>query len=1122
MTASLRNISSLRIPLRIVLVVPFLILIVLATGLVGYLSYRNEQKAILDLVYQLRSDIDARIQNHLRSFLEIPPRINQLNANAIRRGWLKSDDPDALERHFLEQLQVYDSVTSIYFGNSKGGLVDAGREGMKGSQYIMVTDKFVKGPLHKYATADQNNRVKPLMNIPFFDATARPWYTGAVKKGDNSWSDIYTLVTGQDMAIAASCPVYDRQHNLLGVVSVDIFLSQLSGFLKTLIIGKTGISFIMEHSGLLIASSTDEKLLIGPSGTGEQKRLDSRESSIPLVRHSVEAIAKKFDNYKVINRAQSFDFEIDGQRHFLTVSPFQTNIGLDWLIITVMPESDFMAQINIDNRNTALLIGAILIIVIILCIITAQLITKPIIHLNIAAQSLAKGNWDEIHSVQRLKETGDLTLSFNHMVRQLKRIMGELTSEIEERKQAEEALRENEEKYRNLFENANEAIFVVQDGKLVFLNPMTTMMTGYLGEELMTRPFIEYIHPDDRDMVFDRHVRRMKGEELPPLYSFRIIHKNGKIRWVELNAVLIKWSEKSATLNFLTDITERKQSEYRQSLVSEILSIINESPLGVDTINRILISIKREMGFDAVGIRLRSGDDFPYFVQNGFSDDFLLTENTLTVRDQHGGICRDKNGNISLECTCGLVISGRTDPTNSLFTQGGSAWINDSLQLLDLTAEQDPRLHPRNRCVHEGYRSVALIPIRANQEIVGLLQLNDRKKDCFALDLIQYFEGLASSIGIAFTRKQEEEALKKQLDLFERITETSPVGITLVDNDGSIRFANLSAEKILGLTKDEITGRVYNDPRWHIVDESGGPFPEDKLPFFRVIKTGAAVHNVRHGIKWPDGRSVILSINAAPLKGVSDKVIGMVAALQDITEHKRMEEELLKADKLESVGILAGGIAHDFNNILTSISGNISMAKMQVKPGQKIFDLLSAAETASVRAQGLTRQLLTFAKGGTPVKETVFLKKLIKESSLFVLRGSKSGCEFQIAEDLWPVEADEGQISQVISNIVINANQAMPEGGTIRITAENLMPEKMNEIPVTPGRYIRISIKDQGVGISEKHLSKIFDPYFTTKQAGSGLGLATVYSIIKKHNGYISVELPSGNRNHFSYLSAGF
>jgi len=183
--------------------------------------------------------------------------------------------------------------------------------------------------------------------------------------------------------------------------------------------------------------------------------------------------------------------------------------------------------------------------------------------------------------------------------------------------------------------------------------------------------------------------------------------------------------------------------------------------------------------------------------------------------------------------------------------------------------------------------------------------------------------------------------------------------------------------------------------------------------------------------------------------------------------------------------------------------------------------VLSAAETASVRAQGLTRQLLTFAKDGMPIKETASIQNLIKESSLFVLRGSKSECEFQIAEDLWPVEADLVQISQVISNIAINANQAMPEGGIILIKAENIMPENMHEILVKPGRYIHLSIKDQGVGIAEKHLSKIFDPYFTTKQAGSGLGLATAYSIINKHNGHISVNSPPGAGTTFNiYLPA--
>jgi two-component system cell cycle sensor histidine kinase/response regulator CckA len=247
----------------------------------------------------------------------------------------------------------------------------------------------------------------------------------------------------------------------------------------------------------------------------------------------------------------------------------------------------------------------------------------------------------------------------------------------------------------------------------------------------------------------------------------------------------------------------------------------------------------------------------------------------------------------------------------------------------------------------------------------------------------------------------------------------------------------------------------------------------------------------------------------------------LIPIIRDITERKKMEEELLRIQKLESVGLLAGGIAHDFNNILTTILGNVSLARMQVNPEDDLYELLREAETASIRAQTLTRQLLTFAKGGAPLKEIASIKNILKESCSFMLRGSKSSCEFSIAKNLWPAEVDIGQISQVINNIVINANQAMPKGGTIQVAAENLIIESGHGLPVKPGRYIRISITDQGVGIGENHFLNIFDPYFTTKQEGSGLGLATAYSIIKKHNGHIAVESQLGVGTTFHiYLPA--
>jgi signal transduction histidine kinase/CheY-like chemotaxis protein len=255
--------------------------------------------------------------------------------------------------------------------------------------------------------------------------------------------------------------------------------------------------------------------------------------------------------------------------------------------------------------------------------------------------------------------------------------------------------------------------------------------------------------------------------------------------------------------------------------------------------------------------------------------------------------------------------------------------------------------------------------------------------------------------------------------------------------------------------------------------------------------------------------------------GHEETLSKVIVSLTDITKRKRSEEELLRVQKLESLGIFAGGIAHDFNNILATILGNVSLAKDEADPKSETFELISEAEKASRRAQTLTKQLLTFAKGGAPVKETASVGDTIKESSLFVTHGSRSGCEFSIAEDLWPVEADVGQISQVISNIVINANQAMPEGGIIKVKAENLVIDEGNEWQLKPGRYIRISIKDEGVGIVEKYHSKIFDPFFTTKQEESGLGLATAYSIIKKHDGHITVKSQFGVGTTFHiYLPA--
>lgn len=231
---------------------------------------------------------------------------------------------------------------------------------------------------------------------------------------------------------------------------------------------------------------------------------------------------------------------------------------------------------------------------------------------------------------------------------------------------------------------------------------------------------------------------------------------------------------------------------------------------------------------------------------------------------------------------------------------------------------------------------------------------------------------------------------------------------------------------------------------------------------------------------------------------------------KDISEKKRNEEEIIKAQKIDSLGILAGGIAHDFNNLLTGILGNITLAQKLIDSDHTAYKRLDFAAKASVRAQDLTRQLVTFSRGGAPIKKATCVPELLKESVSFALRGSNVDCEFHLPPDVWLVEVDEGQINQVVNNMLINAVQAMPDGGTVQVRAMNIVVSDVEGLPLKSGKYVKISIVDEGTGIPQEHIDKIFDPYFTTKKRGSGLGLATCYSVIKKHDGYINVKSDVG------------
>ncbi len=352
--------------------------------------------------------------------------------------------------------------------------------------------------------------------------------------------------------------------------------------------------------------------------------------------------------------------------------------------------------------------------------------------------------------------------------------------------------------------------------------------------------------------------------------------------------------------------------------------------------------------------------------------------------------------------------------------------------------------------------------------------------------------------------KRAEAALASEKERLAVTLRAMAEGVIMTDVQGNVQFMNEAAALFTGHEAQESIGLPVGEICLFENDRTG---ERVEVPVARVAQGDVVVDlPSRTRMSGRGGVSRLVEGCCAPIHSAASAVIGTVLVFRDVTEHERLEQELVRATKLESVGILAGGIAHDFNNILTAVMGNVALAALDVAADSEAGRCLAEAEKATLRARDLTQQLLTFAKGGEPVRTAVRLDAVVREIATFTLHGSKVKAQFEVPDDLWAADADKGQIGRVVQNLVLNAVQAMPDGGTVRIALGNEHADGLARLSLAPGDYVKIEISDTGIGIKPEHLPRIFDPYFTTKQMGSGLGLAAVYSIVKKHRGTIDVE----------------
>jgi PAS domain S-box-containing protein len=612
--------------------------------------------------------------------------------------------------------------------------------------------------------------------------------------------------------------------------------------------------------------------------------------------------------------------------------------------------------------------------------------------------------------------------------------------------QVDKGLRESEANFRLVVENAGEGILVAQDGMLKFVNPKMEELTGYSARELTAKPFMEFLHPEDRTTVMEHHQKRLRGElDTGYSYPFRLITRNGSLKWVDNKGALTTWEGRPATVNFLSDITERIDADRA----------------------------------------LRESE----------------AKYRLVVENAGEGILVAQDGMLKYVNPWMLAASGYT--TEDLLGKPFSVFVHPDDR--EMVYQQHLRRLRGELPANHVYS------FRAVTKSGGILWAEMKGAPTT-------WEGRPASVNFVFDitqRKQAEDALRQSEARFRSNFEQAAIGIVDSTLAGGYNWVNHRFCEITGYTAGELKSLTFRDIT----------HPEDlekELHDYQDVLQGKAISYSREKRYIRKDRSLVwVNLSLSLVRNADGMPKRFIGVVEDITYRKRMEDELFKTQKLESLGILAGGIAHDFNNMLTAIVGQISVSRMHLRPGDVLEKHLEEVEKAALKAKGLTQQILTFAKGGAPIKNALSLERLVSDSAGLALSGTNITYSLTAGDQVWSVDADESQIGQAINNLIINACQAMPGGGAIQIGLENSEVESGGALPLKTGRYVKLTVTDQGVGIPQEHLAKVFDPYFTTKEKGTGLGLAVSYSIIRNHGGHILVESEPGVRTTFTvYLPA--